>query len=223
MKYVIADIHGDYDKYIQMIELIQLKDEDELYVLGDVLDRGEHGLKILKDMMLRPNVIPILGNHEYMASIALPWLLKEVTEESIESFEAGEGEGLIDWITVGGNATIDEFSKLSREEQTDVLDYLMEFSIYEVVEANGREFILVHAGIHNFSEEKELEEYDLSELLFWKPDYEKVYFADKYLVTGHTPMKEILMKNNHIAIDCGCGYGGRLGCICLDTLQTFYV
>ncbi len=79
MKYVIADVHGDYEKYTKMLELIQFSEEDELYVLGDVLDRGENGLKILQDMMLRPNVIPILGNHEYMASVALPWLLKEVT------------------------------------------------------------------------------------------------------------------------------------------------
>ena len=72
MKYVIADVHGDYEKYTKMLELIQFSEEDELYVLGDVLDRGENGLKILQDMMLRPNVIPILGNHEYMASVALP-------------------------------------------------------------------------------------------------------------------------------------------------------
>lgn len=223
MKYVIADVHGDYEKYTKMLELIQFSEEDELYVLGDVLDRGENGLKILQDMMLRPNVIPILGNHEYMASVALPWLLKEVTEENVESFENGEGEGLIDWIRVGGTATIEEFTKLSREEQLDVLDYLMEFSLYEIVEAKDKEFVLVHAGLHNFSKEKDLDDYDLYELLFCKPDYDKVYFTDKYLVTGHTVRKEVLIQNNHIAIDCGCGYDGRLACVCLDTLQTFYV
>ena len=152
-----------------------------------------------------------------MASVALPWLLKEVTEENVE------GEGLIDWIRVGGTATIEEFTKLSREEQLDVLDYLMEFSLYEIVEARGKEFVLVHAGLHNFSKEKDLDDYDLYELLFCKPDYGKVYFSDKYLVTGHTVTKEVLIKNNHIAIDCGCGYDGRLACVCLDTLQTFYV
>ena len=223
MKYVIADIHGNYEKYTKMLEMIQFSEEDELYVLGDVLDRGDQGLKILQDMMMRPNVIPILGNHEYMASVALPWLLKEVTDENLESFESGEGEGLIDWIRVGGTSTIEEFAKLSREEQLDVVDYLMEFALYEIVEANGKEFILVHAGLHNFSIEKELDDYDLYELLFCKPDYDRVYFPEKYLVTGHTVREEILIKNNHIAIDCGCGYGGRLGCICLDTLQTFYV
>ena len=66
MIYVMSDIHGEYRKYIQMLEQIAFTKEDTLYVLGDVVDRGEYGLKILRDMMLRSNVIPILGNHEFM-------------------------------------------------------------------------------------------------------------------------------------------------------------
>ena len=33
----------------------------------------------------------------------------------------------------------------------------------------------------------------------------------------------VLMINNHIAIDCGCAYGGKLGCVCLETFESFYV
>lgn len=223
MKYVMADIHGDYDKYVQMLGKIHLKETDELYVLGDVIDRGPDGMKILKDMMMRPNVIPILGNHEYMASIALPWLLQEVTDENIEDMSEDIMQGLIEWMNVGGEATIAEFHRLSHEEQQDILDYLMEFQLYDEVEAGGKQFVLVHAGLQNFSQEKQLEDYKLSELLFQRPDYEKTYFQDKYLVTGHTPVKQIYVKNNHVAIDCGCGYGGKLGCVCLDTLEKFYV
>ena len=81
MNYVISDIHGHYDKYRKMLEVIDFKDYDVLYVLGDVLDRGPDGIKVLQDMMFRPNVIPILGNHEYMAMVTLSWMAKEVTEE----------------------------------------------------------------------------------------------------------------------------------------------
>ena len=62
MNYVISDIHGDYDRYKALIEKINLHDEDNLYVLGDVVDRGNRGIDILLDMMSRPNVLPILGN-----------------------------------------------------------------------------------------------------------------------------------------------------------------
>ena len=224
MNYVMADIHGHYDKYKKILEKIQFSDEDTLYVLGDVLDRGPDGIKILQDMMLRANVIPILGNHEYMASNCLAWLMREVTEESIDNIDAERLRGITEWMSVGGDKTIEGFRKLAMEEREDILDYLSEFGLYEVVHANGETFILVHAGLDDFAPDRDLYDYDLSELIFNKPDYEKEYFSDKYLVTGHVlTMGEIMEKNRHIAIDCGAGFGGKLGCICLETMEKFYV
>lgn len=242
--YVMSDIHGDYERYRKMLQLIQFKDTDTLYVLGDVLDRGPHGMKILQDMMLRPNVYPILGNHEYMASLCMKWLLQEVTEESVAQISPGLMQGLTEWMNVGGEVSISEFHKLSKEERADIADYLAEFALYEEIKIKDKTFVLVHAGLQNFTPERALESYDLSELIFYKPNYDKVYFADKYLVTGHVPTRVayareqgklveellpeerkdcIFYKNNHIVIDCGCGFGGRLGCLCLDTLEEFYV
>lgn len=244
MNYVISDIHGDYEKYKAMLEKIGFSDADTLYVLGDVIDRGRQGTRILRDMMLRANVIPILGNHEYMASVSLPWLLTEVTEESAESIDPQLVQGVTEWMSVGGDKTVDEFSSLDEFEREDLLDYLSEFELYDVVKTQKGTFVLVHAGLDNFSAERRLEDYDLSELLFHSPDYNRVYFEDKYLVTGHIPTRvmfagdngaapaalsetdendRIFMKNRHISIDCGCAYGGRLGCICLDTMEEFYV
>ena len=76
MTYVMSDIHGDYERYMKMLEAINLdEDRDTLYVLGDVIDFGDAGMKILDDMSSRPNVSPILGEHEYAA---LP-VLRRVT------------------------------------------------------------------------------------------------------------------------------------------------
>ena len=71
MTYVMSDIHGQYDKYLAMLDKIAFSDDDTLYILGDVLDRGEQPVELLWDMSLRPNVIPILGNHEVIASTLL--------------------------------------------------------------------------------------------------------------------------------------------------------
>ena len=67
MTYVMSDLHGMYDKYIGMLELIGFSDEDDMYIIGDVVERGEQPAEILLDMMKRPNVFPIIGNHEAMA------------------------------------------------------------------------------------------------------------------------------------------------------------
>ena len=40
----------DNDKYIKMLEKINFSDSDTLYILGDVVDRGPDGIKILLDI-----------------------------------------------------------------------------------------------------------------------------------------------------------------------------
>ena len=122
--------------------------------------------------------------------------------------------------------------KSVKENSEDILDYLNEFELYAEVCAGGKHYILAHAGLGNFSPEKRLEDYSLEELAFSRTDYSKALFQDKILVTGHTPTSlisenpkpgYIYRGNHHIAIDCGCGFGGRLGAICLDTGEEFYV
>lgn len=232
MIYCVSDIHGDYEGYKRLLEEVKFSDEDILYVLGDVIDRGSQSLKILQDMMMRPNVIPIIGNHEYMGIQCLKFLMQEISEDSISSLNEDIIQGLLEWQNVGGQATMEEFHKLSMEEKQDVVDYLEEFSLYEEVSANGNDFVLVHAGLCNFSENRKLEDYQLHELIFRCPEYFRVYYPNKYLVTGHLPTRYIVENTrpdfifkgkNHIAIDCGVACGGQMGMICLDTGAEYYV
>ena len=85
MTYVMSDIHGDYERYMKMLEAINLdEDRDTLYVLGDVIDFGDAGMKILDDMSSRPNVYPIIGEHEYTA---LPLLRRAVVKPGSAAME----------------------------------------------------------------------------------------------------------------------------------------
>jgi serine/threonine protein phosphatase 1 len=129
--YVMSDIHGMYDDYRKLLEIIDFSDKDLLYVNGDVIDRGEDGIKVLRHMAMESNILPVLGNHEYMAARCLRFLLREVTDESIDALKSDFLEGLLQWREVGGNKTIEDFSGLSVEEREDVLDYLSEFTPYE--------------------------------------------------------------------------------------------
>ena len=235
MHYVISDLHGHYEKYRAMLAAISLKPADTLYVLGDVIDRGPDGCKILMDMMGRPNVIPILGNHEFTAAICLPWLLKEVTDQNLDALSDVHIAALKEWIANGGGPTLRELKRLRQEEREDILDYIQEMDLYAEVEAGGRSFILTHAGLDHFAPEKPLEAYELMDFLLARPSLNTEFFRDKYLVYGHTPTRllmrqageaptdDIVRRGTQIAVDCGCGYGGRLGCLCLDTLEEAYV
>lgn len=229
--YVISDVHGNYEGYMKILELINFSDKDILYVNGDVIDRGMGGVKILQHMMMQANIYPILGNHEYAAATCLRFLMKEITEESIGDIDEETIKNLMEWQNIGGQRTMDAFHKLSREEKQDIIDYLDEFSLYEEVTVKGKQFVIVHAGLTNFSPDRPLDDYEMYELIFKAPHYDTVYFSDKYLVTGHLPTKaiegnprpnKIFIQNNHVSIDCASGYDGCVGCICLDTFEEFY-
>lgn len=235
MTYVFSDIHGHYEKYRAMLAEIQFNSADTLYVLGDVIDRGPDGCKILSDMMGRPNVIPVLGNHEFTAAMCLPWLLEKVTDQSLDALGEVQFAALSEWIANGGGPTLRELKQLRQEEREDLLEYIREMDLYAEVEAGGRSFVLVHAGLDHFAPEKPLGGYELTDLLLARPALDTEFYRDKYLVYGHTPTRllrqqagepladDMIRRGRQIAIDCGCGFGGRLGCLCLDTLEEFYV
>ena len=100
------------------------------------------------------------------------------------------------------------------------------------MDVGEKTFILVHAGLGNFRKDKKLSEYSPEELLLTREDPDKRFFDDEniYIVTGHTPTPlihgkaEIYHSANNIYIDCGaCFASGRLACLCLDTMQEFYI
>ena len=230
--YVISDIHGQYDMFMELLDKIKLKGNDTLYVLGDILDRGPHPIKTLMKLMEMPNAICLVGNHEFMALECLEFLMKEITDKSLEELNAETLDNLVTWQFNGSQSTIDEFRKLDSESQKDVIDFIKDFLIYEEVSVNGKDYLLVHAGLGSYSSEKDIEDYSLHELIWVRADYDVRYFEDTYVITGHTPTQTIkdnphpgyiYQRNNHIAIDCGAHYpGGRLAALCLDTGEEYY-
>ena len=227
MIYVMSDLHGEYEKYLRMLDAIQLKEEDTLYILGDVVDRGKNPMYILKDMMKRKNIIPLLGNHDYYAYTIL---------SSLQNGGFFKNKGLLQylmaWRMDGGQTTYNQFNELSKEEQKEILDYFSTFSLYKEVYVNENRYILVHAGLGNFDKDKDLADYDIEELCFYRPDFNTDFFGDEhsYIVCGHTPVQFIhkeasIYHNKHnICIDCGAVFmGGKLACLCLDTMKEYYI
>jgi serine/threonine protein phosphatase 1 len=228
----MSDIHGQYEKYLKMLEQIGFSDEDELYVLGDVVDRGPHPVKLLRDMSLRPNVYPIMGNHEHMAEALLRRLCVEVTEDNAETqLNANVLRALALWQEDGGESTLREFRTLSPEEREELLEYFEEFALCEELTVGENRFVLVHASLPDFSPEREVLDYEDVRMLYERTDYTRDYYPDRYLVTGHVPTLaidetskgKIWRRGKHIAIDCGAGYDLPLGCIRLDDFCEFYV
>ena len=228
MHYAIADVHGRYDLYLKMLDRIGFGDGDILYFLGDAIDRGPDGIKILLDMMSRTNVVPFLGNHEDMMLRVIGSIGKMLTP-----MEKADVEGtMIGWSAFnGGDVTWEAYCALPEEQRQALLGYLKTFRLYEETEINGHRFLLVHAGLGKYAEGKTPADCTEEEMIWERMDYDRVYLPDVFLVTGHTPTgyidpacrNRIVQKNNHIAIDCGAVFSGVLGCVCLETLSEYYV
>ena len=66
MIYVMSDIHGDYQSFYKMLVKINFSSSDNLYILGDVVDKGDDNLCLLDFIQSSENMILIKGNHEYL-------------------------------------------------------------------------------------------------------------------------------------------------------------
>ena len=233
MYYVMSDIHGEYEKYLAMLKKIAFSEEDTLFILGDVLDRGPSPMAVLQDMMSYPNIYPLLGNHELMAMDILYQLNTEIRQDNYASvLNQDTMQKLIDWQLNGGQTTLLSFQSLDLQQRADILDYLTEFSLYEVIDVQDKSYILTHPGLGNFHIHKKIKDYSIAELVWNRPNDNQVTLPDKntFIICGHTPTlsfhgkPEIYHVNQHIYIDCGaCFSNGKLACLCIDTMEEFYV
>ncbi len=228
----MSDIHGEYDKFMEILEMIDFSDDDTLYILGDILDRGPHPIKTLLKVMEMPNVFTLLGNHELMALDCLDFLQTELTDASLDLLTYETMDNLYLWELNGCKSTLDEFRSIDNEQREAVIDFLKDLYTYVELEVNGNDYLLVHAGLGNFSPGKKMDEYTVHELVWERGDYGKRYFKDKTVICGHTPTLiiegnkkpgYIYYRSGNIVLDCGaCFEGGRLSCLRLDDGKEYY-
>lgn len=227
MHYAISDIHGCLDQFRRLLEQISFSQRDVLYFLGDAADRGPDGIEVIRTLMGMPNAICLLGNHEDMFRRAAQGYGKRKTLSQRAEYE----RHFLNWtLRNGGEETWQAWKRCPAGERDAILAWMEALPTWMELQLNGRSFLLAHAGVGPWAPEKDPAACELYDFIWERMDYNKIYYREKLLVTGHTPTLfidrrcegEILQRNNHIAIDCGAVYTGVLGCICLETLEPFY-
>jgi serine/threonine protein phosphatase 1 len=228
MKYVMGDIHGEFDKFTRMLKLINFNNDDRLYVIGDCIDRGEDGIKVLQYIIKHPYIELLWGNHE------------KLMMDFLES--CSEDHKLL-WFINGGVSTYDSFNLLSEDERSELHAFVKNLPYYKIVD----KYILCHAGIRvmnnasSMKAEDILKSQSVKDFLWIREDFYKMKAIDGYTVIfGHTPsvyIDEDSIDDNgefcawhdkkykdKICIDCCAPQPyGRLCCIRLDDLQEFYI
>jgi serine/threonine protein phosphatase 1 len=230
MVYVTSDLHGyPLQKFLALLENAQFGKDDFLFVLGDVIDRGPEGAELLRWLTLQSNVQLILGNHESML-LACSFLFDEVREDTLSSLNARNLSALQNWKRNGAYPTIEGLSKLHHSVREGILDYLYDAPLYEWVEAGGKRFLLVHAGLGGFRPDRPIEDYDEHELVWERPSMNTRYSSDFITVFGHTPTLYLngdsrgraIKTDTWINIDVGAAAGLPPMLLRLDDLKEFY-
>ncbi|MBQ8603991.1 MAG: fructose-bisphosphatase class III [Oscillospiraceae bacterium] len=212
--YCISDIHGEYDRYIKMLQLVDFSADDTMYILGDVIDRGPDSIKLLEDIIARPNVHMLLGNHEQMCLDTLG---------PVPEFGARQL-----WQSNGGGKTRSRLLYVcTLPQRGKILRFMAGLPEFMDITVNGRRFHLVHGYPGD----------DRHRRLWGRPaPYRPPPLENCTVIIGHTPTSlisgddktplSIWHGNGVICIDCGCGHKTdlrRLACLRLEDMAEFYV
>ena len=89
MIYVMSDIHGDFQSFYKMLVKINFSSYDELFILGDIVDKGKENLCLLDFIWKSENIHLLKGNHEYLFEI-----FKEIQsiKQEVKLLIVGSGE-----------------------------------------------------------------------------------------------------------------------------------
>ena len=226
--FCISDTHGfSFKKIKGMLDKVGYNDNDLLYVLGDIVDKGygEDMRLFINYILARPNIKLILGNHEKI--VLNNTCLLEKPCKKLSELTVRENQNYRLWKANGGENTLEMLKKASALETARVLKLFREAPLYEEVFMGEKRFILCHSGLGGFDQSKKPDSYSERELLWYRPDLNERWFIDSrtMVIYGHTPTPlmdehnqgEPIISSTWVNIDTGSalgeGFGPSLFCL----------
>lgn len=98
--YAIGDIQGCFDPLKALLEKIKFDpNQDQLWFAGDLVNRGPKSLETLRFIKSIPNVITVLGNHDFHLLALSCGLFPDYKDHSLNDIlSAPDLNELIDWL-----------------------------------------------------------------------------------------------------------------------------
>ena len=182
--WVIPDVHGCIKTLSSLVgDLIKPMRSDEIYFLGDYVDRGPDSkgvIDFIRNLQKEKyNVTALKGNHEdFMVELyeaekqsKIPWL-----------HNLGNRKHKA-WMDIGGKPTLASFGvQRISDIPYDYIEWMKNLTYYVELE----KFVLVHAGL-NFKNEDPFED---KRAMLWLRDYEikPEKIRHRRIIHGHVPV-----------------------------------
>ncbi len=242
--WVVGDIHGCYNEFMELLQNPEIREDDVIILIGDIIDRGPDTLKMLK--WAKKNVTEsgrfqmICGNHEN--NIIVDY---EHCRKDFRKCHPDEDFGMMDVTVLDCHYGFDVYMSAEGYERIkDVRPFIGWFKRLPLTkrvrvslpDGKEQEYIIAHGWYGNRWRRMDiLWERDINDWGNFKKDY--VPEMQEILIHGHTPVLvangyqedgKVLFRENSINIDCGCVYGvtgnynGRLAAIRLEDRKVVY-
>lgn len=194
----VGDIHGCYDELAELLERLAPSDSDAVVSVGDIVSKGPAADRCL-DLWRDRGYLAVKGNNEVkMLSRARP-LLRFFTRDSVM-------------------------------RRGDLLRFIESWPV--AIDFPAAAIAAVHGGflpqMHVTAEEVDRGRDEIVELRWirkkngeWKPVpkekkrkddvlWSEKWKGDRFVVYGHTPVREPKLDERALGLDTGCVYGGSL-------------
>ena len=219
---IIGDVHGCFDALKKLIRKLGYQQDEEGHYFhpdkrmavftGDVVDRGEQSLEVLRLIMQMESdgtALMVMGNHDER-------LLRYLEGNSVE-------------VAHGLETTAKEMEATDEKTREAIAAFLQKQPAY--LWLDGGSLVVVHAGIKRAflgKDTREIREYCLygpekreyDRLGFpstedWSADYND----DMKVVFGHIPAERVYKIHNTYGVDTACAFGYYLSALRYPEMQ----
>ena len=192
----IGDVHGCARELYKLIDQLEVSEKDNIYFLGDIINRGPDSHEAVKIVRKLPNTRSLLGNHELR--LLNYWKSKDTS--ILKHYDI---------------STIRQLSENDKQYIKQMDKPLLLPDINTIIAHAGflpdipwNEQSL---GITTFIQS--IDDKGKPVKLKHVPDstpWYKRWHAKNRVIYGHWPRYNVHEENNTIGIDTGCVYGGML-------------